>query len=85
MRKSERIADMNPSEVLLFFISCTRPYLRALESAELVELLAVFRAYIIGGYQEAGLEVSPRLEAVWARCLPILRRYIERDKQEAAS
>ena len=85
MRKSERIADMNPSEVLLFFINRTRPYLLALESAELVEMLAVFRAYIIGGYQEAGLEVSPRLAAVWARCLPILRRYIERDKQEAAS
>ena len=81
MRKCGRITDMNPSEVLLFFISCTRHYLLALESAELLEMLAVFRAYIIGGYQESGLEVSPRLAAVWARCLPILRRYIERENE----
>lgn len=83
MNENERIANMSPTEVLLFFISSTRPFLRAVESAELVELLAIYRAFIIGGYREEGLEVPLRLAPVWARCLKRLRRYIGTGEGEA--
>lgn len=79
MRAAERLDGLNPSEILLFFINNQRPILRSLEIAELVEMISVLRAYILGGYNEQGLEMSARVAAVWARILPRLRRYTVKD------
>ena len=83
MRTADRLEGMSPSEVLLFFISSTRPYLRALESAELMDLLAVFRAYILHGYEEDGLQVPPRLAPAWERCKARLNRYTGQEARKA--
>jgi len=73
---------MSPSEILLSFIGYTRQYLRALESAELVEMLALFRAYILNGYEDEGLEVPAKLSPAWERCRARLRRCIGREENQ---
>ncbi|MBR1522649.1 MAG: hypothetical protein IJ627_03150 [Bacteroidales bacterium] len=55
----------------------TWPYWKPLESAEILELLAVYREYILSAFKADGLNVPPgRVAETWKHCRVIIDKEI---------
>lgn len=77
MRKQVTIREVSPTTALRFCIDLTWPYWKPLESAEVLELLAVFREYILSDYKADGLNVpAGRVADTWERCRVIIDKEV---------
>ncbi len=82
MTKGNRLQDLTPTAALRFCINLTWPYWKPLESAEVLALLAVFREYIMNGYDAAGLNVpAGRVADTWERCRVIIDNQVKEAPQ----
>lgn len=77
MRKGNRLQGMTPTAAMLLCIELTWPYWKPLESAEVLELLAVFREYILSDYKADRLHVpAGRVADTWERCRVIIDKEV---------
>lgn len=78
MKATDRLFDMPPTRALAYCVNATRTIWRVLPSADVVALWAVFRAYIVGEYQDIGVEVPEQIMGPWMRCKEIIDREVGR-------
>ena len=69
-----RLRDMNPTRALAYCANLTSTVWSTMESGDTMELWAVFRAYILNGYNETETPVPARIGEVWNRCKLLIDR-----------
>lgn len=73
MKKGNRLRDLTPTEALRFCTEATWQYWKPLEGEEALALFAIFRAYIMNCYDDAGLNVpAGRVAEAWQRCKTVI-------------
>ena len=75
MRKANtpiRLRDMNPTRALAYCANITSIEWSRMESGDTLDLWAVFRSYILNGYDDTNIGVPGRISAVWGRCKTII-------------
>lgn len=71
-KSSILLRDMHPTRALGYCISLTRREWIRLESGDTIDLWAVFRAYILNGYQTPDIPIPSRISDVWGRCKELI-------------
>ena len=71
-KNRQRLRDMNPTRALAYCANITANEWSVLESQEALALWAVFRSYILNGFQETDTPVPERIVAVWGRCKDLI-------------
>jgi len=67
-----RLREMNPTRALAYCANITSAYWSRLESDTVLDLWRVFRAYILNGYRDTGVEVPAGVVDIWHDCKPII-------------
>ena len=70
--KPTRLRDMNRERALAHCATITANEWSRLDNDTILELWAVFRAYILNGYKDTGQPVPARVADVWGRCKTII-------------
>lgn len=73
-----RLRDMNQGRAVAYCANLTRSEWFGIGDDMIVELWRVFRAYILNGYRDTGLNVPTGIREIWERCKPIIDREAKR-------
>ena len=79
MRKANtpiRLRDMNPTRALAYCANITSKEWSRMESGDTIDLWAVFRSYILNGYDDTNIDVPGRISAIWGRCKAIIDKEV---------
>ena len=75
---SVRLRDMKPNRAWAHCIVISKAEIERLNHNDQNDLMAVFRSYILNGYDDANISVPARIKAVWGRCKAIIDKEAER-------
>lgn len=66
------LRDMNPTNALVYCANLTFRIWSKMESGDVLELWAIFRAYILNGFRDTDTPVPDRLVSAWDICKYII-------------
>ncbi len=72
MAKYIRLRDMNPTRALAYCANLTSRTWSKMDSGDVLELWAVFRAYILNDYKYIDIPISDRIMSAWDMCKYII-------------
>ena len=67
-----RLRDMAPTRALAYCANLTSGIWSKMESGDVLELWALFRAYILNGFRDTDTPVPDRLLSAWDMCKYII-------------